>query len=376
MEKLDINDFFGGMRLDVHILLPAIASVVGMAALWMSVFKRLLYPVMYAYYRTGSAEALAAQPIYAATLFVTAAILLAGHNQIGKALLSHRWVLALFGVAGAIGVALLSLPQPAMAQQEGGMLAGSVLVGMYLPVHLMFWALLMHSLHSNGSERTTKQVWAIVALSIGLFGIIALILQFSGAQNKWVSIACPLVSSAMAFAAPRSDWLGDPTASPTPKADSRDAAIASPAFQASVQNERAPKLEPASGAAIGSGNGAASAVDAEAAGSVRADHAPASPPSPPASIDGQRAIDPLVLQFGEDFGLSDREAELAAYTYRNDSARKIAGELFIAESTVYTHQKRIYRKTGVHSKQELIDLIDDWKAGLDDEANSVAIPAP
>ena len=62
--------------------------------------------------------------------------------------------------------------------------------------------------------------------------------------------------------------------------------------------------------------------------------------------------------------MSNREAELAAYTYRNFSARKIAGELFIAESTVYTHQKRIYRKTGVHSKHELIELIDTWKKSM------------
>ena len=70
----------------------------------------------------------------------------------------------------------------------------------------------------------------------------------------------------------------------------------------------------------------------------------------------------LPAGFAEAFDLSEREAELAAYAHRNYSARKIAGELFIAESTVYTHLKRIYRKTDVHSKHELIELIDSWKA--------------
>ena len=69
----------------------------------------------------------------------------------------------------------------------------------------------------------------------------------------------------------------------------------------------------------------------------------------------------LPAGFAETFNLSEREAELAAYARRNWSARRIASELFIAESTVYTHLKRIYRKTDVHSKSELIDLIDSWK---------------
>lgn len=51
-----------------------------------------------------------------------------------------------------------------------------------------------------------------------------------------------------------------------------------------------------------------------------------------------------------------------ALAYRNYNARRIAGELFIAESTVYTHLKRIYRKVDVHSKQELIDRIDAHRA--------------
>lgn len=61
------------------------------------------------------------------------------------------------------------------------------------------------------------------------------------------------------------------------------------------------------------------------------------------------------------FDLSDREMEIVQLAYRNQSAKKMSETLFIAESTVYTHLKRIYRKTDVHSKQELIDLIDNLR---------------
>ena len=35
----------------------------------------------------------------------------------------------------------------------------------------------------------------------------------------------------------------------------------------------------------------------------------------------------------------------------------IAESLFISENTVRSHSKNIYRKLGVHSKQELLDLV-------------------
>ena len=41
---------------------------------------------------------------------------------------------------------------------------------------------------------------------------------------------------------------------------------------------------------------------------------------------------------------------------RGRTAERIAGELCVAKSTADTHLRRIYAKTGVHSRQELIDL--------------------
>ena len=37
---------------------------------------------------------------------------------------------------------------------------------------------------------------------------------------------------------------------------------------------------------------------------------------------------------------------------------KAGVRLFVSENTTKTHVKNIYRKTGVHSKQELMDLVD------------------
>lgn len=61
------------------------------------------------------------------------------------------------------------------------------------------------------------------------------------------------------------------------------------------------------------------------------------------------------------WGLSDREVEIARLVCRDFSAARIAESLSIAESTVYTHFKRIYRKAGVHSRQELKTLIETFR---------------
>lgn len=55
--------------------------------------------------------------------------------------------------------------------------------------------------------------------------------------------------------------------------------------------------------------------------------------------------------------LSPRETEVVSLMLRGNTVPAIARKLFISENTVRGHTKAIYRKLGVHSKQELIDLL-------------------
>lgn len=57
-------------------------------------------------------------------------------------------------------------------------------------------------------------------------------------------------------------------------------------------------------------------------------------------------------------GMTQREQDVLYYASLGYSARKIGETLFISEHTVHTHSKSVYRKLGVHTKQELIDLVD------------------
>lgn len=59
--------------------------------------------------------------------------------------------------------------------------------------------------------------------------------------------------------------------------------------------------------------------------------------------------------------ITPAEFDVVLYTYRGYSAKKTAETLLVSESTVKTHLTHIYRKLGIHTKQELIDLVDSYR---------------
>ena len=79
--------------------------------------------------------------------------------------------------------------------------------------------------------------------------------------------------------------------------------------------------------------------------------APAEPPT--ASIDDRCA------ELASKHDLTAREAEIFGLTARGHSSTYIAEQLFISASTVRFHQQNIYRKLDVHSRQELLSLVND-----------------
>lgn len=61
----------------------------------------------------------------------------------------------------------------------------------------------------------------------------------------------------------------------------------------------------------------------------------------------------------ENYALSPREEEILEYLARGRGSRYIADKLCISAETVRTHSKRIYDKMDVHTKEELLDLIEN-----------------
>lgn len=87
------------------------------------------------------------------------------------------------------------------------------------------------------------------------------------------------------------------------------------------------------------------------------------PTSPfPLVPDKLDALDIACNRLAEEFRLSAREAEVCIYLAHGRSQSYIRDALFLSKNTVATHTRRLYAKLGVHSKQELIDLVESRRA--------------
>ena len=56
-------------------------------------------------------------------------------------------------------------------------------------------------------------------------------------------------------------------------------------------------------------------------------------------------------------GLTPREREVLELIARGRNRQYVAEKLVISEGTAKTHIKRIYAKLGIHSREELLDLV-------------------
>lgn len=105
-------------------------------------------------------------------------------------------------------------------------------------------------------------------------------------------------------------------------------------------------------------------ADADAGGASSAGDVPE---TTPASGSRGRADDELpprprfqdrCLEVACAFELSPKETEVMILFAKGRSAARIQEELFISKGTVSTHLRHIYQKMDVHSKQELLDVIE------------------
>ncbi|MDO4289683.1 MAG: LuxR C-terminal-related transcriptional regulator [Eggerthellaceae bacterium] len=74
----------------------------------------------------------------------------------------------------------------------------------------------------------------------------------------------------------------------------------------------------------------------------------------------QNATRNSVEIMGKQFMLSEREVEVLALYAQGFTQKRVAEELFISPGTAHAHIKRIYAKTDMHSRQEILDYIERY----------------
>ena len=84
---------------------------------------------------------------------------------------------------------------------------------------------------------------------------------------------------------------------------------------------------------------------------------------PAKPVSAYDAMEAQCVKTAQRYGLSKRETEILRYLSTGRTRTYIAEALFISESTVASHSKRIYQKLGVHSKRELMELVDSIDTG-------------
>ena len=73
------------------------------------------------------------------------------------------------------------------------------------------------------------------------------------------------------------------------------------------------------------------------------------------------------------YRLSKRETEIFHIISKGRNAEYVSNELFISVHTAKTHIANIYQKLDVHSSQEMLDLIDDFRKSSEEEHRKDAL---
>lgn len=105
-----------------------------------------------------------------------------------------------------------------------------------------------------------------------------------------------------------------------------------------------------------------------AAAAPEADSGPAAPaPALEATTESTDIVTAAALlhdRLCEDFGLTQREADIAELLALGYTAKRVADELVLSASTVQSYTKSIYRKMDVHKKDELIEKVSSLRNAI------------
>ncbi len=81
-------------------------------------------------------------------------------------------------------------------------------------------------------------------------------------------------------------------------------------------------------------------------------------PQPEPAVTGEDALLARCEQLAHTYALTDREREVLVPLVRGRSASTIAAQLSMSTETARTHIRHIYQKTDIHSREELMDIVD------------------
>ena len=85
---------------------------------------------------------------------------------------------------------------------------------------------------------------------------------------------------------------------------------------------------------------------------------------PLSSIDETSRIESVCNYLGSEYALTPRQAQTLFLTVLGRPRKAIASELFVSEDTVKTHTRSLYQKLSIHSRKELMELVQSTAVTL------------
>lgn len=77
----------------------------------------------------------------------------------------------------------------------------------------------------------------------------------------------------------------------------------------------------------------------------------------PAPQSAQVQTEERISEISKQYGLSDKEREIARQLYNGKNNYEIAEAMSVAENTVKSHNYRLYKKLGVENRVQAVNLI-------------------
>lgn len=170
-----------------------VICVLGLSMVWPSLHNQLLYPVTFSYHKAGAEGPYLYYLLYSLVMLATVLFILfaAGKGPVARRLFTSKGALVAFGVAGSCGISLLVACDFSSPLARWFMGAGIGLSAVFVPVHFVFWSIQL-------TYASKKRVVFDVVLSYLVFCLITVAKILTGFHGWPLSIAYPLVSSALA----------------------------------------------------------------------------------------------------------------------------------------------------------------------------------
>ncbi len=98
---------------------------------------------------------------------------------------------------------------------------------------------------------------------------------------------------------------------------------------------------------------------------------PKDTPQEPSAYSSSTSLESVYMSISDTYGLSNREREVLPLIAKGRNPEYVSKVLYISVGTAKTHIYNIYRKMSIHTRQEMLDIVDEFTEASQEQENSL-----